>query len=109
VAELRKRGDDFWGEFEFYLSDLLVGLVMDVVLVTLLAPPALIGRPKAGERRPGMSTGGVHAMCVGWEDRMCCADVCVGGWGGVWGGGDGARVQKRHGLQGMRWQLMWPW
>lgn len=25
VAELRKRGDDFWGEFEFYLSDLLVG------------------------------------------------------------------------------------
>jgi hypothetical protein len=24
VAELRKRGDDFWGEFEFYLSDLLV-------------------------------------------------------------------------------------
>jgi len=27
VAEVRKRGDDFWNEFEFYLSDLLVGLV----------------------------------------------------------------------------------
>ena len=38
MAELRKRGEDFWGEFEFYLSDLLVGLVLDVVLVTLLAP-----------------------------------------------------------------------
>jgi hypothetical protein len=49
VAELRKRGDDFWGEFEFYLSDLMVGLVLDVVLVTLLAPPALIGRSRAGE------------------------------------------------------------
>ncbi len=24
VAELRKRGDEFWSEFEFYLSDLLV-------------------------------------------------------------------------------------
>ena len=38
MAELRKRGDDFWGEFEFYLSDLMVGLVLDVVLVTLIAP-----------------------------------------------------------------------
>jgi hypothetical protein len=47
VAELRKRGDEFWGEFEFYLSDLLVGLVLDVVLVTLLAPPAIIGRRSA--------------------------------------------------------------
>jgi hypothetical protein len=25
VAEVRKRGDEFWAEFEFYLSDLLVG------------------------------------------------------------------------------------
>lgn len=24
MAELRKRGDEFWSEFEFYLSDLLV-------------------------------------------------------------------------------------
>lgn len=27
VAEVRKRGNDFWAEFEFYLSDLFVGLV----------------------------------------------------------------------------------
>ncbi|KAL6773684.1 CPL23 [Auxenochlorella protothecoides x Auxenochlorella symbiontica] len=48
VAEVRKRGDEFWGEFEFYLSDLMVGLVLDVVLVGLLAPVALKGRkPRA--------------------------------------------------------------
>lgn len=46
VAEVRKRGDDFWGEFEFYLSDLLVGLVMDVVLVGLMAPTAVVGRAR---------------------------------------------------------------
>ena len=46
VAELRKRGDEFWDEFEFYLSDLVVGLVLDVVLVTLLAPVAIPGRKK---------------------------------------------------------------
>lgn len=43
MAEVRKRGKDFWGEFEFYLSDLLVGLVLDVVLVTLIAPVAVLG------------------------------------------------------------------
>jgi len=46
VAELRKRGDEFWSEFEFYLSDLFVGLVLDVVLVTLLAPVAVPGRQR---------------------------------------------------------------
>ena len=44
VAEVKKRGDDFWKEFEFYLSDMAVGLVMDVVLVSLLAPVAVAGR-----------------------------------------------------------------
>lgn len=47
VAEVRKRGNDFWGEFEFYLSDLVVGCVLDCVLVGLLAPAAVIGaKPK---------------------------------------------------------------
>ena len=46
VAELRKRGDEFWSEFEFYLSDLIVGLVLDVVLVSLLAPVAVPGRTR---------------------------------------------------------------
>lgn len=50
VAEVRKRGEKFWGEFEFYLSDLAVGMVLDIVLVTLLAPVAVIGKyPKAVE------------------------------------------------------------
>ncbi|KAF5828165.1 hypothetical protein DUNSADRAFT_18105 [Dunaliella salina] len=52
VAEVRKRGKDFWGEFEFYLSDLLVGLVMDVVLVSLMTPTAVLG----GGTRAAMST-----------------------------------------------------
>ena len=47
VAEVKKRGDDFWKEFEFYLSDMVVGLVMDVVLVSLLAPVAVAGRKRA--------------------------------------------------------------
>lgn len=47
VAEVRKRGDEFWNEFEFYLSDMLVGLVMDVVLVSLLAPVAVAGKKRS--------------------------------------------------------------
>jgi hypothetical protein len=43
VAEVRKRGEHFWGEIELYASDLIVGLVLDVVLVTLMAPAAAIG------------------------------------------------------------------
>jgi len=50
VAEVRKRGDEFWDEFEFYLSDLVVGCVLDVVLVTLMAPAMPIGRKNAGAR-----------------------------------------------------------
>lgn len=26
-AEIRKRTEDFWGEFEFYVSDLVIGMV----------------------------------------------------------------------------------
>lgn len=43
VAEVRKRGSDFWAEFDFYVSDLVVGLVLDVVLVSLMAPAAVLG------------------------------------------------------------------
>jgi hypothetical protein len=46
AAQVRKRGKDFWAEFEFYLSDLIVGIVLDVVLVTLMAPAAQLG-PRA--------------------------------------------------------------
>ena len=50
---MRKRGADFWTEFEFYLSDLIVGIVLDVVLVTLMAPAAKLG-PRAARRANGM-------------------------------------------------------
>ena len=72
VAEVRKRGDDFWGEFEFYLSDLLVGLVMDVVLVGLMAPTAVVGRA-----RP-VATGGAHALL--FQSLPHAMVVCCSGW-----------------------------
>nr|QKY15095.1 RETICULATa-RELATEd chloroplastic-like isoform a (C2E21) [Polytomella parva] len=43
MAEVRKRGPEFWSEIDFYLSDLAVGLVMDVALVSLMAPAAVLG------------------------------------------------------------------
>ena len=52
VAEVRKRGDAFWDEFEFYLSDLVVGCVLDCVLVGLLAPSAVLG-PKSKTKPSG--------------------------------------------------------
>ena len=53
VAEVRKRGDEFWNEFEFYLSDLLVGLVLDILLVGLMATPAVIGKHHAAHNATG--------------------------------------------------------
>ncbi|CAL0302677.1 unnamed protein product [Lupinus luteus] len=44
-AEVQKRGDDFWAEFELYVADLLVGTVVNVALVGMLAPYARIGKP----------------------------------------------------------------
>ncbi|XP_068644040.1 protein RETICULATA, chloroplastic-like [Aristolochia californica] len=46
-AEVQKRGKDFWAEFELYLADLLVGVVVNVALVGLLAPYARFGQPIA--------------------------------------------------------------
>lgn len=44
-AEVQKRGKDFWSEFELYLADLLVGVVVNVALVGMLAPYVRIGQP----------------------------------------------------------------
>ncbi|KAF5183347.1 Reticulata protein [Thalictrum thalictroides] len=44
-AEVKKRGKDFWAEFELYVADLLVGVVVNVALVGLLAPYVRIGQP----------------------------------------------------------------
>ncbi|KAK4779525.1 hypothetical protein SAY87_015631 [Trapa incisa] len=43
-AEVQKRGKDFWSEFELYVADLLVGLVVNIALVGMLAPYVRIGR-----------------------------------------------------------------
>ncbi|XP_002974449.2 protein RETICULATA-RELATED 1, chloroplastic [Selaginella moellendorffii] len=50
-AEVNKRGKDFWNEFELYMSDLLVGIVMDVALVTMLAPFVQFGAAPASAGR----------------------------------------------------------
>lgn len=43
-AEVQKRGENFWAEFELFAADLLVGIVVDVALVGMLAPYARIGQ-----------------------------------------------------------------
>ncbi|KAK3445195.1 hypothetical protein EUGRSUZ_B02721 [Eucalyptus grandis] len=45
IAEVQKRGKDFWAEFELYVADLLVGVVVNIALVGMLAPYARIGQP----------------------------------------------------------------
>ncbi|KAG6744172.1 hypothetical protein POTOM_052882 [Populus tomentosa] len=44
-AEVQKRGKDFWAEFELYVADLLVGVVVNIALVGMLAPYVRIGQP----------------------------------------------------------------
>ncbi|BAS90149.1 protein RETICULATA-RELATED 1, chloroplastic [Oryza sativa Japonica Group] len=46
-AEVQKRGEDFWAEFELYAADLLVGVVVDIALVGLLAPYVRFGKASA--------------------------------------------------------------
>ncbi|XP_073271850.1 protein RETICULATA, chloroplastic-like [Primulina huaijiensis] len=48
-AEVKKRGKDFWAEFELYAADLLVGVVVNVALVGMLAPYARIGSPSVSQ------------------------------------------------------------
>lgn len=43
-AEVQKRGENFWAEFELFAADLLVGVVVDIALVGMLAPYARIGQ-----------------------------------------------------------------
>lgn len=47
VAEVQKRGKDFWAEFELYVADLLVGVVVNVALVGMLAPFVRFGQPSS--------------------------------------------------------------
>jgi hypothetical protein len=55
VAEVQKRGKDFWNEFELYMSDLLVGLALDVALVGMLAP--VVSFAAQGAVGTGLSAG----------------------------------------------------
>ena len=68
IAEVRKRGDEFWSEFEFYLSDLIVGLVLDVLLVGLMATPAVIGKHhKAHNAKGGLPSPPLILLDFAWS------------------------------------------
>ncbi|KAF3780286.1 RETICULATA-RELATED 1 protein [Nymphaea thermarum] len=58
-AEVQKRGKDFWQEFELYLADLLVGVVVDIALVGMLAPYVRFGRPPVAKG----FLGGIRRTC----------------------------------------------
>lgn len=45
LAEVQKRGKDFWAEFELYAADLLVGVAVNIALVGMLAPYVRFGQP----------------------------------------------------------------
>lgn len=49
LAEVQKRGKDFWAEFELYVADLLVGVVVNIALVGMLAPYVRIGQPSVSK------------------------------------------------------------
>ncbi|CAN6471623.1 unnamed protein product [Victoria cruziana] len=58
-AEVQKRGKNFWQEFELYLADLLVGIVVDIALVGMLAPYVRFGRPSVAKG----FLGGIQRTC----------------------------------------------
>lgn len=49
VAEVQGRGQRFWNEFDFYLSDMALEIFGDAVLVWLLSPVALWHSGRAGK------------------------------------------------------------
>ncbi|KAL8517479.1 hypothetical protein ACS0TY_015651 [Phlomoides rotata] len=61
-AEVKKRGKDFWAEFELYTADLLVGVVVNVALVGMLAPYARIGQISASQGFLGRMQRGYAAL-----------------------------------------------
>ena len=64
---MRKRGKDFWGELELYLSDLMVGLTLDVVLVGLMAPAAVLGGAQKAAQASGRGRDGTGGGARGVE------------------------------------------
>jgi len=44
LAEVQKRGEDFWAEFELCAADILIGVVVDIALVGMLAPYVRFGK-----------------------------------------------------------------
>ncbi|XP_010554927.1 PREDICTED: protein RETICULATA, chloroplastic [Tarenaya hassleriana] len=62
VAEVQKRGKDFWAEFELYVADLLVGVVVNVALVGMLAPYVRFGQPSSSSGFTGRMLRAYNAL-----------------------------------------------
>lgn len=62
VAEVQKRGDDFWNEFELYMADLVVGVVVDVALVSMLAPAVCFRRPTSATGLMGRFSRAIQSL-----------------------------------------------
>lgn len=73
-AEVQKRDKDFWAEFELYAADLLVGLVVNVALVSMLAPYARFGQssPSKGFFGRIAQAYGALPSCVFEAERPGC-------------------------------------
>ena len=66
LAEVQKRGKNFWAEFELFAADLLVGVVVDIALVGLLAPYARIGKPSFSKGLLGQ----IQHACAALPSRL---------------------------------------
>ena len=66
IAEVQKRGKDFWAEFELYAADLLVGLVVDIALVGMLAPYTRFGQPSISRGLVGR----IQHACAALPSRL---------------------------------------
>lgn len=66
-AEVQKRGEDFWQEFELYVADLLVGTVVNVALVGMLAPYARIGKVSVSKGMLGQLQKAYNALPSRYE------------------------------------------
>lgn len=66
LAEVSMRGDRFWKEFDFYMSDLALEIVGDAMLVWLLSPSIMFGaRARAGSLRAVLEALPKHAFQAG--------------------------------------------
>ena len=76
-AEVKKRGPDFWDEFELYFCDLLVGTVMNTAIVALMAPAASLGAAKEKRANSAQPLGFCLLSAYVKESTCAHAGMCM--------------------------------